>query len=140
MPFPLLTTLVIANWLLRHFCQIFFSTTEQDLFISSPYWFLARLLLRLVSVFLFSCRGPMSVRWCFIFLKITPLPAPYASDGLSTLHWLSWLNNLGQTSWPKHTHPLLFVFPSYRYLIGFHASAMRGLGFGKAHSLVADCH
>ena len=31
------------------------------------------------------------------------LPAPYASDGLDTLHWLSWLNNLGQNSSPKHT-------------------------------------
>ena len=49
----------------------------------------------------------MSVRWCFIFLKITPLLAPYASDGLNTLHWLSWLNNLGQSSWPKHTHPFV---------------------------------
>ena len=84
-----LTTLVIANSLLRHFPKCIslvgpflnftFEFTQFHLWViysvpSSP------------NLFSFQLDEALSVRWCFMFLKITPLLAPYAADGPNTLH------------------------------------------------------
>ena len=38
------------------------------------------------NLFSFQLDEALSVRWCFMFLKITPFLASYAADGPNTLH------------------------------------------------------
>ena len=106
-----LTTLVIANSLLRHFPKCISLVGP---FLNFTFEFTQFHLWAIYSVpsspnlFSFQLDEALSVRWCFMFLKITPLLAPYAADGPNTLHWSSWLNNssccLIPALYKKNTH------------------------------------
>ena len=80
--FPLLTTLLIANWLLRHFSQIYFTAAAEKLLFSTSCF--------LGSFFFFQ------LLWTNVCAMVFYLPENYSSP-CSICFW-----------WPVHT-PLAFM-------------------------------